>query len=91
MSIMWVSFTSDIVIELLEVFGMISGLPKPLLGLTILSWGNCLGDMNANVAMTKRGFGEMAMTGCTAGPIFDAAFGLGLSTLKSIIEKKKPV
>ena len=82
MSIMWISFTSDIVVDLLQLFGFILGLPKPLLGLTLLAWGNCLGDMNANVAMTKRGFGEMAITGCMAGPIFNILVGMGASNLK---------
>ena len=41
--------------------------------------------MNANVAMTKRGFGEMAITGCMAGPIFNIFVGMGASNLKQII------
>ena len=71
MSILWISFTCDIVVDLLSVLGLMLGLPKTLLGLTLLAWGNCLGDMNANVAMTKKGFGEMAITGCMAGPVFN--------------------
>ncbi len=35
--------------------------------------------MIADVAMTKKGFGEMAMTGTMAGPIFNVLIGLGLS------------
>lgn len=68
-------------VDLLSVLGVMLGLPKTLLGLTLLAWGNCLGDMNANVAMTKKGFGEMAITGCMAGPVFNVLMGLGLSTL----------
>lgn len=81
MSIVWIGFTSDFVVDLLWILGLIFGLPKSLLGLTLLAVGNCLGDMNANVAMTKKGFGEMAITGCLAGPVFNVLFGLGLSTL----------
>ena len=39
---------------------------------------NCLGDLSADVAMTKRGFGEMAITGTMAGPIFNVLMGMGL-------------
>jgi Ca2+/Na+ antiporter len=81
MSIQWVSFTSNIVVDLITVLGVMLDLPKTLLGLTLLAWGNCLGDMKANIAMTKKGFGEMAITGCIAGPIFNVLIGLGLSTL----------
>ena len=49
----------------------------------MLAWGNSLGDVTADVAMTRKGFGEMAVTGTTAGPIFNIMVGLGLSlTLK---------
>jgi len=56
------------------------------LGLTLLAVGNCLGDMNANVAMTKKGFGEMAVTGCLAGPVFNILMGLGLSCFLSLLK-----
>jgi Ca2+/Na+ antiporter len=35
--------------------------------------------------MTKKGFGEMAITGCMAGPVFNVLMGLGLSTLGSLL------
>lgn len=43
--------------------------------------------MSADVAMTKRGFGEMAITATLAGPIFNILFGTGLSALKTILSK----
>lgn len=89
MSITWISFTSDIVVDLLVILGCMLGVPIQILGLTLLAWGNCLGDMSANVTMTKKGFGEMAMTGCMAGPIFNMLIGLGLSTLISLLNDHK--
>ena len=44
-----------------------------------------MGDMNANVAMTKKGFGEMALTGCMAGPVFNVFCGLGASCVIMLI------
>jgi len=35
--------------------------------------------MSADVAMTKKGFGEMAITGTMAGPVFNVLIGMGLS------------
>lgn len=66
-------------------------LPKALFGLTILSWGNCLGDMSADVAMAKKGFGEMAITGTMAGPIFNILAGLGASTILKILGETDPM
>lgn len=88
MSIVWISFTSDFVVDLLWIIGLILGIPKSLLGLTLLAVGNCLGDMNANVAMTKKGFGEMAVTGCLAGPVFNILFGLGISLSLALLDGK---
>lgn len=90
MSIMWISFTSNFIMDLLQIFGFITRLPEALLALTIIAWGNCLGDMSADVAMTKRGYGEMAITGCIAGPIFNVNIGLGLSMTLSILKSASP-
>ena len=76
--------------DLLQVFGFITQLPAALLALTIVAWGNSLGDMIADTAMTKRGFGEMAITGTVAGPIFNMLVGLGLSMSISILTSDTP-
>lgn len=86
MSISWISFTSDVVVDLLDILGMVIGVPAAVLGFSLLAWGNCLGDLNADVAMTKKGFGEMAITGCMAGPIFNLNAGLGLPMLLVFLE-----
>ena len=46
--------------------------------------------MIADTAMTKRGFGEMAITGTVAGPIFNLLVGLGLSMSISIFTSDSP-
>ena len=54
--------------------------------MTVLAWGNCLGDMSADVAMTKKGFGEMAITATMAGPIFNILVGGFLSNFCWLIQ-----
>ena len=49
-----------------------------------------MGDLTADVAMAKRGYGEMAVTGTIAGPIFNILAGLGLSEAESIFTNIKP-
>ena len=58
--------------------------------MTIIAWGNSLPDITADVAMTKRGFGEMAITGTIAGPIFNVMFGLGISMTITILSSDDP-
>ena len=81
MSVAWINCAANCVVDLLKLFGFITTLPQALLSLTVLAWGNCLGDMASDVAMTKKGFGEMGATATMAGPIFNVLVGQGLSTM----------
>ena len=81
MSMCWIYILCEEIVTLLELFGVITGLPSSFLGLTILSWGNSIGDYFASISISKRGFGEMAITGCMAGPVFNLMLGLGVTTL----------
>ena len=90
MSIVWINFTSNCIMDLLRLFGFVTKLPRALFGLTILAWGNCLGDLSANITMTKKGFGEMAITGALAGPIFNILIGLGASFTLTLLDKQDP-
>ena len=82
MSVFWIWLFANIMIDLLKVLGLLTGLPTTLLGLTVLAWGNSIGDFMANTAIAKKGFIEMALTGCYAAPLFNILLGLGISTLK---------
>lgn len=82
MAIMWVYMLANIIVDVLVMYECITGISAALLGLTVLSWGNSVGDAFASVAISKNGFGEMAFTGCVAGPVFNLLLGLGLTTLR---------
>jgi len=82
MSIVWVYMIANIIVDLLVLLGMLTGINVAILGLTVLSWGNSVGDAFASVSISKKGFGEMALTGCIAGPVFNLMLGLGLITVK---------
>lgn len=90
MSVMWISFSCNVIMDLLQLFSFITALPPALLALTVIGWGNSLGDFTADVAMTKRGFGEMAITGTTAGPVFNINCGLGLSQVIGLLKLEDP-
>jgi sodium/potassium/calcium exchanger 6 len=82
MSLVWIYMLCNLIVDVLLVFELITGVSAALLGLTVLSWGNSLGDAFASVAVSKKGFGEMAFTGCVAGPVFNLLLGLGLTTIR---------
>ena len=41
------------VVALLDLLGTVSGVDHTVLGLTVLAWGNSLGDLSTNVAMAR--------------------------------------
>ncbi|KAJ8622657.1 hypothetical protein MRB53_031186 [Persea americana] len=77
MSVFWISTVAGELLDCLAAVGAILELPPSILGLTVLAWGNSVGDLVADVAVAKAGQPAMAMAGCFAGPMFNMLVGLG--------------
>ncbi|KAL3516121.1 hypothetical protein ACH5RR_023023 [Cinchona calisaya] len=77
MSVFWISTVAGELLNCLAALGALLKLPPALLGLTVLAWGNSVGDLVADVALAKAGLPAMAMAGCFACPMFNMLFGLG--------------
>ncbi|KAL7126389.1 hypothetical protein ABFS83_14G183300 [Erythranthe nasuta] len=77
MSVFWISTIAGELLNCLAAIGTLLHLPSALLGLTVLAWGNSVGDLVADVAVAKAGQPAMAMAGCFACPMFNMLFGLG--------------
>ena len=67
------------------MLGIVFDIDPAYLGITLLAWGNSIGDMVANCGIAKRGMAQMAIVGCFAGPFFNMCIGLGISMLKANI------
>lgn len=84
-SILWIFFIANCLVDLMNLVGLIIGLDPSFLGITILASGLSMADLKVNAAVAKQGLAKMALTGCFAGPMFNLLIGLGSSiTLKSI-------
>jgi len=73
----WIDVIADQLVKLLTFLGVIFRIPGSIMGLTVLAWGNSMGDLSANMTMAKKGLANMAITACFAGPVFNILVGLG--------------
>lgn len=77
----WIDVIGNHLVGLLQFLGTICRIPAPIMGVTILAWGNSLGDLSANVAMARKGMPDMATTANFAGPSFNLLVGVGCGFL----------
>lgn len=77
MAATWIDTIADLLVRLLTLLGVICRIPGSIMGLTVLAWGNSMGDLSANMTMARKGLANMAITACFAGPVFNILIGLG--------------
>uniref|UniRef100_A0A0E0F2K3 Sodium/calcium exchanger membrane region domain-containing protein n=1 Tax=Oryza meridionalis TaxID=40149 RepID=A0A0E0F2K3_9ORYZ len=77
MSVFWISTMAGELLNCLAAIGLIMDFPPAILGMTVLAWGNSVGDLVADVALAKSGQPTIAIAGCFAGPMFNMLVGLG--------------
>ena len=75
-------------VGLLGYLGILAQMDHTILGLTVLAWGNSVGDLSTNLAMAKRGLSNMAITACFAGPMFNLLVALGVGFLWRCSEQR---
>lgn len=74
MSVLFINIIAQEVIEVLTTFGVIFNLSDSILGLTVLAWGNSLGDLIANNSLARQGYPGIAIGACFGGPMLSKLF-----------------
>ena len=68
-SVFWIYFFAGELVSLIEVIGLVFGISETLLGLTVLAWGNSIGDLISNTTMARLGFANMGVSACFGSPL----------------------
>ena len=62
----WIAAVAQELVSLLNALGLMLNISPVILGLTILAWGNSLGDMVSDVSLARQGYPQMAIGGVYA-------------------------
>uniref|UniRef100_M4B2F5 Sodium/calcium exchanger membrane region domain-containing protein n=1 Tax=Hyaloperonospora arabidopsidis (strain Emoy2) TaxID=559515 RepID=M4B2F5_HYAAE len=87
----WIYAVANELMALLAAVGYITHISNSLLGLTVLAWGNSVGDLITDVSVARAGFSQMAIAGCFAGPVFNILLGLGLPMVLAFVSGRSEV
>ncbi|EDS37108.1 sodium/potassium/calcium exchanger 6 [Culex quinquefasciatus] len=79
------------VVSLLVTIGLVLNLSKSMLGLSVLAWGNSIGDLFSNITLAKRGYGRMAFAASFGGPFFNLCLGLGITMILKALRDKQHI
>jgi solute carrier family 24 (sodium/potassium/calcium exchanger), member 6 len=64
------------VVSVMRTIGVLTGLTDSMVGLSILAWGNSVGDLFSSIALARQGYQQMAFASCFGGPIFSKSEGV---------------
>ncbi|KAJ2552746.1 hypothetical protein IWW35_002181 [Coemansia sp. RSA 1878] len=77
--LVWVAMIADEIVSITQALGLILGLSEEILGLTIVGFGNSLGDLITNLTLARMGYPMMALSACFGGPMLCLLLGVGVA------------
>ncbi|KAM4827355.1 mitochondrial sodium/calcium exchanger protein isoform 1-T2 [Thomomys bottae] len=83
-SALWINAAATEVVNVLRSLGVVFRLSNTVLGLTLLAWGNSIGDVFSDFTLARQGYPRMAFSACFGGIIFNILVGVGLGCLLQI-------
>ncbi|XP_056149728.1 mitochondrial sodium/calcium exchanger protein isoform X2 [Lampris incognitus] len=90
-SAMLISTAASEVVSLLHMLGVVLSLSNTVLGLTLLAWGNSIGDCFSDITIARQGYPRMAISACFGGIIFNILIGVGLGCLMQMVRSHSEV
>ncbi|XP_023211898.1 mitochondrial sodium/calcium exchanger protein-like isoform X2 [Centruroides sculpturatus] len=90
-SVTWIYCIAKEIVSLLKALGIVFGLSDAILGLTVLAWGNSIGDFISNTSVAKQGYPRMGISACYGGPLLNLLLGVGIPYTISIVRGGHPI
>ena len=90
-AIVWIFIIANELVSLLKAFGVMFGLSDIVLGLTLLAWGNSIGDFVPDATMAMKGFPRAGFSACFGGPLFNTLLGIGIPFTIRILHSGAPI
>ncbi|XP_060257220.1 mitochondrial sodium/calcium exchanger protein isoform X2 [Ovis aries] len=84
-SALWINAAATEVVNILRSLGVVFRLSNTVLGLTLLAWGNSIGDVFSDFTLARQGYPRMAFSACFGGIIFSI---LSAAALPSVLGAK---
>ncbi|KAH9258029.1 hypothetical protein BASA81_003592 [Batrachochytrium salamandrivorans] len=81
MCVLWIYLVASEIVCILNAFGKVLDVNPSIMGLSLLAWGNSIGDLITNLSIARGGLREMAVSACIATPVFQLLFGFGASLM----------
>lgn len=78
-AVSWFNFLANECVAVLEAFGLNLGISSSVLGITVLAWGNSVGDLVADTALVRQNRSKMAVAGIFGSPLLSDLLGLGIA------------
>jgi len=75
-SLSWFHLASNELTMFVDALGKVLGINEEVLGVSIVAWGDSIGDFLSCYAVAKAGRVSMAITACFAGPVFNLCIGV---------------
>lgn len=76
---LWIIITVDEVVRRMLLLGKLTNMSETLLGFTVFTFGNSIGDVVTNLAVARMGHPLMSLSACFASPLVNVLLGIGLS------------
>ncbi len=91
LSIGAICLLSWVLVEAGVILALILGVPKAIIGLTVLAVGTSVPDLLSSLIVARQGKGDMALSNAIGSNIFDILVGLGIVWMIMILFRGEPI